>query len=151
MAINYSAQFLEFFVRDLNVLKQELNTYSNEETIWHVEPQINNSGGNLILHLIGNINYFIGTQLGATGYIRDRDAEFALKKVPRAQIVADIDKTIAMLNKVMPKLTESDMAKTFPIKKNNKEETNAHFLIHLYGHFSYHLGQINYHRRLLDK
>ena len=151
MTTNYSTQLLEFFTRDLTLLKQELNAFTVEERMWHVDPKISNSAGNLALHLVGNLNHFVGTTIGNTGYIRDRDAEFARKGVSRAEINADVDKTIAMLKKVLGKLTNADLDKPFPVKKNNKEESTGHFLIHLFGHMNYHLGQINYHRRMLDK
>lgn len=148
--VNYSAQFQEFFVLNLNNLKTELNTYKDEANIWKVDGKISNSAGNLTLHLIGNLNHFFGATLGHTGFIRDRETEFSAKGIARPILIEEIDKTIAMMEFVHEKLDNDDLERPFPIKKHDKEESTAHFMIHLFGHFTYHLGQINYHRRLLD-
>jgi uncharacterized damage-inducible protein DinB len=149
--IDYNDQFLELYTLNLNLLKQELNAYTDEANIWKVGGSVSNSAGNLTLHLIGNLNHFYGATLGETGFVRDRDSEFSSKGIARAVLIDELDKTIAMMALVHEQLTNDDMDKTFPLKKGDKEVPTIHFMIHLYGHFTYHLGQINYHRRLLDK
>ncbi|MCW3127665.1 MAG: DinB family protein [Bacteroidetes bacterium] len=148
--VNYSAQFSGFFTLNLNNLKTELLAYKDEANIWKTDGNISNSAGNLTLHLIGNLNHFFGATLGHTGFIRDRDSEFSNKSIARAVIIEEIDKTIAMMEFVYNKLDNDALERTFPLRKHDKEESTAHFIIHLFGHFTYHLGQINYHRRLLD-
>lgn len=138
------------FKRDLEKLKAEILAYQKEENIWIVDKNIINCGGNLCLHLVGNLNYFMGTYLGNTGYIRQRDLEFSLKNVPRATIVKQIEDTSTVLANTLNQLTEADLEKEYPIIVfKNKMETGL-FLTHLTTHLTYHLGQINYHRRLLD-
>jgi len=136
---------IEVFERDLTKLKDELSAYENEEKLWVVTAGINNSGGNLALHLIGNLNHFIGATLGNTGYVRNRDAEFALKNIPRADILADIDKTKDVVTKTLIGLTDEQLEEIYPTQQKDV----AYFLVHLATHLSYHLGQINYHRRLV--
>ncbi|MBS1684955.1 MAG: DUF1572 family protein [Bacteroidetes bacterium] len=148
--INYSAQFLDFFIRDLNKLKEELNAYQNEANIWKTDRQISNSAGTLTLHLIGNLNHFFGASLGNTGYVRQRDLEFSTRDVPRTMLISDLDKAIAMMQATFANLDNASLEQIFPIMKHDKHETTGHFMIHLYGHLAYHLGQVNYHRRLLD-
>ena len=148
--VNYSSSLLSLFTRDLNKLKEELNAYSNESNIWKTETGISNSAGNLTLHLIGNLNHFIGSVLGKTGYVRQRDLEFSKKDIPRATLISDLDTTIAMLTSVLGTLSNEELDKEYEFMKD-KQDSTGHFLIHLFGHLSYHLGQINYHRRLLDK
>ncbi|MBS1623608.1 MAG: DUF1572 family protein [Bacteroidetes bacterium] len=148
--INYSAQFLDFFIRDLNKLKEELNAYQNEANIWKTDRQISNSAGTLTLHLIGNLNHFFGATLGNTGYVRQRDLEFSTRDVPRTILISDLDKAITMMQATFANLDNASLEQTFPIMKHDKHETTGHFMIHLYGHLAYHLGQVNYHRRLLD-
>lgn len=148
--IDYSAQFLEFYIRDLNKLKEELAAYQSEANIWKTSAHISNSAGNLTLHLIGNLNHFFGATMGGTGYVRQRDLEFSTKDTPRADLLSELDKTIAMMQATFSKLDNGTLEQTFPIMKHDKQETTGHFLIHLYGHLAYHLGQVNYHRRLLD-
>jgi len=138
------------FKRDLNKLKTEIELYSNEANLWLIDKSITNSAGNLCLHLVGNLNAYIGAELGQSGYIRQRDLEFSLKDVPRVELSSQIDETIGMVEKVLSKLTTNDLEKEYPIKVFKEPMTSEYFLVHLTTHFSYHLGQINYHRRLLD-
>lgn len=138
------------FNRDLNKLKTEIEAYQNEENLWKTDKNIANSAGNLCLHLVGNINNFIGAQLGNTGYIRHREQEFSLKDVPRTELIQKIEATIAMIDSVLPQLSEEDLKKEYPLVVFESAMTADYFLIHLLAHLDYHLGQINYHRRLLD-
>src|SRR5437764_673264 len=78
-------------VRDLRALRREVEAFADERDLWRVPPGIGNSAGTLALHLAGNIRHYIGAVLGGTGYVRDRDAEFALRDVPRTDLLADID------------------------------------------------------------
>lgn len=138
------------FNRDLNKLKTEIEAYQNEENLWKTDKSIANSAGNLCLHLVGNINHFIGAQLGNTGYIRHRELEFSLKDIPKAELIEKIEATIAMIDTVLPQLPEEDLKKEYPLVVFESSMTTDYFLIHLVAHLDYHLGQINYHRRLLD-
>jgi len=141
---------IQLFERDLNKLINEINLYKEEENIWLVKNGISNPGGNLCLHLLGNLNFFIGTTLGNTGYSRDRDAEFSSKNIPREQLISSVQQTIPVVCGTIGKLTETDMAKEFPLEINAKKTSTAHILVHLLSHLSYHLGQINYHRRIVE-
>ena len=138
------------FKRDLNKLKTEIKLYSNETNLWLIDKSITNSAGNLCLHLVGNLNAYIGAELGQSGYIRQRDLEFSLKDVPRTKLLNQIDKTISMVEKVLSELATNDLEKEYPLIVFKEPMTTEYFLVHLTTHFSYHLGQINYHRRLLD-
>lgn len=138
------------FMRDLQKLKAEIEAYKNEEVIWKIDQNILNSAGNLCLHLVGNINHFIGAQLGNTGYIRNRELEFSLKDIPRTELIQQVEKTIAVVNSSLEKLSAEDLEKEYPLEALGYKMTTEYFMIHLFGHLSYHLGQINYHRRLLD-
>lgn len=138
------------FRRDLEKLISELNQYNTESKIWYTEKGISNSAGNLALHLIGNLNTYIGTYLGNTGYIRDRDLEFSQKDVPRTTLVQKITDTITMIDTVMDNLSQTQVEAIYPIEVFGAPIHTSHFLIHLSGHLTYHLGQVNYHRRLLD-
>src|SRR4051812_44865207 len=94
--------FSEFFLHDLNKLKEEISLYKNESDLWKVEKQISNSGGTLTLHLIGNLKHFIGAQLGNTGYVRQRDKEFSDRNVPREKMLSEIEEVVLILKKVLP-------------------------------------------------
>ncbi|MFH6943278.1 DinB family protein [Flavobacterium sp. FlaQc-50] len=138
------------FERDLTKLKLEIESYQDESKIWVIDKNILNSGGNLCLHLIGNINHFIGAQIGKTDYIRNRELEFSQKDVPRTVLVQKIEDTLAVVNQTLDTLDEADLETIYPLIVFEKEMTTDFFLVHLATHLAYHLGQINYHRRLLD-
>ena len=140
---------IELYERDLTKLKAEIEHFSGEADLWKTSDGISNSAGNLCLHLTGNLNHFIGAVLGGSGYIRDRDAEFADKGVSRDALLSTIDSTIAVVRETLGKLTDEDLSKTYPIEVFGHPMTTGYFLTHLTTHFNYHLGQINYHRRLL--
>ncbi|MGG7552255.1 DinB family protein [Chryseobacterium arthrosphaerae] len=138
------------YKRDLNKLKTEIEAYQKEENIWKTDKNISNSAGNLCLHLIGNLNHFIGAQLGNTGYIRHRELEFSLKDIPQAELTEKIEATATMIDTVLSQLSDEDLKKEYPLVVFEDKMTTGYFLIHLVTHLDYHLGQINYHRRLLD-
>lgn len=138
------------FYRDLNRLKIEIASYSREENIWIVDRGIANSAGNLCLHLIGNLQTYIGAEIGKTGYIRNREAEFSLKDISRELLLNKIDDTINVVDLALDKLNQYNLAAIYPILVFEKKTTTEYLLVHLTTHLTYHLGQINYHRRLLD-
>lgn len=141
---------LEIFERDLNKLKDEINLYPDENRLWTVRGEIGNSAGNLCLHLIGNLNHFIGAALGSTGYKRDRESEFSSRDVSRKELVTNIEKTIDVVKNSLNKLSNEDFDNDFPVEKTGEKVKMDFMLLHLMTHFSYHLGQINYHRRLIQ-
>ncbi len=141
----------ELFKRDLNRLKDEINSYNDESVLWITEGEIKNSAGNLCLHLVGNLQYYIGTILGNTGYVRNREAEFNDSNIPKEELLKRIEQTGKVVTGVLQSLSEDQLTSDYPIDVFNKKMTTTFFLIHLAGHLNYHLGQINYHRRLLDK
>jgi uncharacterized damage-inducible protein DinB len=140
---------LKIFERDLNKLKDEISLYKDEKSLWLVKKGISNSAGNLCLHLIGNLNHFIGTVLGNTGYLRKRDNEFTDKNIPRKKLISEIEKTIEVVNNSLQKLSAEDFEKDFPLEKHGSIVKTDFMLLHLITHFNYHLGQINYLRRLI--
>ena len=137
------------FSRELEKLKKEIESYKTESNIWIIDKNISNSTGNLCLHLIGNLNTYIGKELGGTDYIRNRDLEFSIKDIPRAELIQKIDNTISMVNKTLDTLTAEQLNADYPAPVFAEKMTTQFFLVHLIAHLTYHLGQINYHRRLL--
>lgn len=138
------------FNRDLNMLKFEIESYQNEINLWKIESNISNSAGNLCLHLIGNLNTYIGAEFGKTGYIRNRALEFSLKDIPKAELLSKIEATIIVVNNALDTISDQDLKAEYPILVFQNKTSTEYMLIHLTTHLAYHLGQINYHRRLLD-
>jgi uncharacterized damage-inducible protein DinB len=138
------------FNRDLNKLKVEIESYQNESKIWCIDKNISNSAGNLCLHLIGNLNTYIGAQIGKKKYIRNRELEFSQKDIQQAELVAKINATIIVVNDSIDQLTDENLKEEYPLLVFEAKTSTGFLLIHLTTHLAYHLGQINYHRRLLD-
>ncbi|KLT67600.1 DinB superfamily protein [Pedobacter sp. BMA] len=140
----------KLFNRDLYKLKAEIESYQNESNLWIINESVTNSAGNLCLHLIGNLNTYIGATLGSSGYIRNRELEFSLKDVPRSELIKKIDQTIEVINRTLDGLTIEEIQSEYPTLVFEEKTSTEYFLTHLTTHLAYHLGQINYHRRLLD-
>lgn len=139
------------YTRDLNKVIAEIEAYPSEDALWLMAGQINNSAGNLALHLVGNISQFLGDDLGDVPFARDRDSEFTRKSVPRAELLEGLRRTRELAQQTLDHLDDARLDRLHPRQPPGFPEamTSRYFLIHLYGHLNYHLGQINYHRRLL--
>ena len=139
---------VEIIERDLNKLRDEISLYKDENSLWVLQKEISNSAGNLCLHLLGNLNHFIGAVLGETGYVRDRENEFTAKNISAKVLINYIENTIEIVKHTLENLSAEDLEKDFPQQKHSKLVKTDFMLLHLLTHFNYHLGQINYHRRL---
>jgi uncharacterized damage-inducible protein DinB len=138
------------FTRDLHRLKREIELYQSEANLWIADRGITNPAGNLCLHLVGNLNTYIGAVLGHTGYIRHRELEFSLRNVPRSELLQKVDETLQVVLYSLDQVREEQLQEEYPLLVFDEKTSTEYFLIHLTTHLTYHLGQINYHRRLLD-
>lgn len=143
------AAISEIMLRDLTRMQEEMRAYSDGSVIWKTPAGISNSAGNLALHVAGNLQHFIGSVLGNTGYVRQRELEFSSKDVPLADVLSELEKAKSAVSATLQKLSNEDLKKPFPVVVFREGLTTSDFLIHLVSHTNYHLGQINYHRRLL--
>ena len=148
---NVLLSIAELLSRDLAKLKEEIGLYQSSDALWIVDGEIKNSAGNLCLHLCGNLQHFIGAILGKTSYIRNREAEFSTKNMAKDSLLNEIEATIRSVEQTLATLSDGALEIQYPQDVLGKPMTTGYFLIHLQGHLNYHLGQINYHRRLLDK
>jgi uncharacterized damage-inducible protein DinB len=144
--IQSSAIILE---RDLKKVIQEISQYKDERSLWATGGEINNSSGNLALHIAGAVHHFIGSVLGNNGYVRNREREFSDKNIEISVIINQLSKATEVVKEVLNKLTVEDIEREFPEKLGGNSMTIGFFLIHLISHINYHLGQINYNRRIL--
>ena len=141
---------IKLFDRDLQRLEEEITLYQTEESLWKVSGEIKNPAGNLSLHLCGNLQHYIGAVIGHTSYIRNRDNEFAAKGLTKAELIAEIQKTKQTVHDTLENIKPSILEAEYPEKVYDYPMTTAYFLIHLASHLNYHLGQVNYHRRLIQ-
>jgi uncharacterized damage-inducible protein DinB len=137
------------FQRELRALRREIEAYPNEKDIWAVPEGIGNSAGTLSLHLAGNLQHYLGARLGGTGYIRDRDAEFSRRNVSRTEILDQLEAANVAISRAFERVNDSDLTMAYPEKISGSTLTNGEWLVHLVAHMGYHLGQIDYHRRLV--
>jgi len=150
-AMSIAEGLAALFSRDLTRLIQELQAFPSDEFLWRCAPGVKNSAGNLVLHLEGNLREFIGRQLGQVAYSRARDREFALKDVSRDDLVERMEQVKELVAKVVAQLSDSDLAAVYPERVLEIQLSALDLLIHLHGHLNFHLGQIDYLRRILTE
>jgi len=138
-----------FLRRELRSLRLELEAYPDEQLLWALPPGLPNSAGTLALHLAGNLRHYVGALLGGTGYVRNRDEEFAARDVPRDVLLAQIAEAEAAIESTLPRLSEEQMSLPFPEPIREHHLQTGELLLQLAVHLSYHLGQVSYHRRLV--
>ncbi len=149
----YIELYQKLYARDLLKIVKELESYPDDESLWTVYPQIKNSAGILVQHTIGNLNHYIGKHLGGTDYVRNRDAEFTLRQFERPTLIELVLETISMIEHTLQPMNDKDLEKSYATDLLNfnlsEHQTVNDVLVGLLVHLSYHLGQINYHRRFL--
>jgi uncharacterized damage-inducible protein DinB len=136
-------------LRDLRALAAEITAYPDDDSVWKVVPGISNSAGTLTLHLTGNLRHFIGAVLGGSGYVRNRDAEFSTRGLSRADLQVEIRTAITELDKALDKISATQLAGAYPLPIRDRQVRTSDWLVHLAVHLGYHLGQVDYHRRIL--
>ncbi len=141
---------IPLFQKDLDKLKEEITIYSKDEYLWQIKEGISNSGGNLCMHITGNLQHYIGAVLGNSDYVRNRDAEFRLKNVSRDKLLEDIAITREAVTDTLEQLSKNDLQKDYLYPVGDEKTNTSYFLIYLLSHMNYHIGQINYHRRIVE-
>lgn len=144
-------ELLVLMVRELEGFKREIELFPDDESAWGTVPGIANSAANLAMHVAGSLQHFVGALLGQTGYVRNRALEFSRRSGPRAEVIAELDRAIATVRDVMPRLRESDMSRDFSPPHIDAPVGVRVFLIHLCAHAAMHLGQAGYLRRALTR
>jgi uncharacterized damage-inducible protein DinB len=135
--------------RELAAVQRSVEAYPDEKSIWAERPGLPNTGGNLTLHLAGNLQHYFGAVLGKTGYVRDRDSEFSRRGAPRAELLKQLDAAGLAIDAGIKALTPERLAQTYPEKVGGRTLQTQEFLLHLLSHLGYHLGQLDYHRRVV--
>jgi len=136
-------------VRELTSLRQEIEAYPSDADVWRVVPGISNPGGTLALHLAGNLQHFVGRVLGGTDYVRNRDLEFSARGLPKSELVAKINDAVAAVEQTFRRLDQAALESEYPEAVAKVRLNTGDFLIHLASHLAYHLGQVDYHRRIV--
>ena len=140
--------YRRLILRDVDGLKRQLQAYHDESDIWVTPHGVSNAPGNIALHIAGNLQYFIGGVLGGSDYQRDRDSELARRNVPLAELVAELDAAAAAVDQALSGFPDSKLPEIYPLSFGDVQLITGRFLAHLCGHLAYHLGQVDYHRRI---
>jgi uncharacterized damage-inducible protein DinB len=146
---SFFASLEKIIVRDLDKLESEIKLYPSEESIWKLQGDIKNSAGTLCLHLCGNLQHYIGVGLGKSDYVRNRDNEFAARNIGRQLLLEDIVRTKQAVKDALSKADPAILETDYPLPVFENKMTVQFFMIHLAAHLEYHLGQVNYHRRIV--
>ena len=136
-------------VRELRAVANEVRAYPSDEALWRMVPGVANSGGTLALHLAGNLQHFVGKVLGGSAYVRDREDEFGRRGTSRAAVVQEIDAAIAAVEAALAPTNAVQWSAEYPLEVGGRRLTSARFALHLSVHLAYHLGQMDYHRRIV--
>ena len=147
--MSFLKELIPLYDRDLKALRREIESYPDDASVWKMTPGINNPGGNVFLHLMGNLSTFFGAVYANTGYVRNRPLEFSATGISRAKLVAMLDEIHPIVLQVLRDFPSEKLGEIYPIKIFEEEKTVSYIFIHLETHIAYHLGQINYHRRIL--
>lgn len=141
---------IALFQKDLDRLKQEIELYSKDELLWQVKGIATKSAGTICLQLTGGLQHYIGSVLGDSGYVRNKDAETRLKNVPRGKLLEDIDATRAAVTDALEQLSKNDLQKNYPLPVFDDNITTEYYLLYMLADLNYNIGQISYHRQLLE-
>lgn len=143
------ADLNRLLLRELATFRREVELFPDDATLWQTVPGITNSAGNLALHIAGNLRHFIGANLGDTGYVRNRDAEFGTKGGTRASVVAELEAAEADVAGTLARLDDAALARRYANGPKGVDVTTLRWLIHLASHAAFHLGQAGYLRRII--
>ena len=147
---NYLNSLALSFDAKLEQLIDEVESYQNEENMWRTDENISNSAATLTIHLMGNLHHFIGASLGNTGYVRKRPEEFTARGVSRESLIIQLKECRSMVAEILTSWNADEHTADYPAEFSGSQDEDVKSLIHIFGHLAYHVGQINYHRRLLD-
>jgi uncharacterized damage-inducible protein DinB len=136
------------YARDLVRLRQQVDAFPGTASLWATGPGVTNAAGTLVLHLDGNLREYVGRQLGGMHYERDRPAEFSTRDLAQAELSRRAQALADVIPGVIGRLSDADLSATFPEVVLGVPLSSRQFLVHLSGHLNYHLGQIDYLRRL---
>src|SRR5580765_8289646 len=109
-----SEDITTLLVRELEGFKRELDLFPDDDTVWKTVPGVTNSAGNLALHVAGGLQYLVGSVLGQTGYVRNRELEFSRRSGTRAELHAELDRAMAVVREVLARVPESSLLAPFP-------------------------------------
>jgi hypothetical protein len=149
--VSTANELASLFRRDLERLTRQVESFPNDETLWRTRPGVTNAAGSLALHLEGNLREFVGRQLGQIDYERNRELEFSARGLTRQELVIRLTELRSSIPSVIENLSAEQLEAEYPQVVLQTATSTGEFLIHLYGHLNWHLGQLDYLRRILSE
>jgi uncharacterized damage-inducible protein DinB len=150
MAAELDKLVKDALIGELEALRDQIRTAAeplSEKQFWTKPVEPGNSVGHLVQHLSGNLNYFVGAQLGKTGYVREREREFTGTFAPtKAETLKLLDQAVSLFRQVVSGLSAEQLTAPHPEARFG---TVVNALVHLVSHFALHRGQISYIVRLV--
>jgi Protein of unknown function (DUF664) len=134
-------------LRELHAFARDVELFPDDASLFRTLPGVTNSAGNLGLHVAGNLKHYVGAVLGQTGYVRDREAEFATRGVSRADVARELGEAAQVVDHVLARLPAAALEQPYPEAVAGVVLPCRLFLMHLAVHLSFHLGQASYLRR----
>jgi uncharacterized damage-inducible protein DinB len=117
----------------------------SEEQFWTKPFPFGNSFGHLVLHVTGNLKYYIGAQIAGTGYVRDRDREFTEAHPPsKAEALKRFDEAIDMVISTVRRQSASDWSAAYTAQRAENAGNRFNILLKCATHLDHHVGQMNY-------
>lgn len=147
--MSVQSDYARYFGRELATTRDQLLAYPDTESIWALPSGLPNSAGTLALHMAGNLRWFIGAQIGGSGYVRNRDLEFSARGVPSDDLVRNIEAASDEVTRALAQLDDARLEQIYPLEVGGVKLPTGRFLGHLAVHLGYHLGQMDYHRRIV--
>jgi hypothetical protein len=147
--MSLSADAARLLIRELETMEREIELFPDDETVWQTAPGVSNAAGNLALHLAANLQHYIGAVLGSSGYVRNRPVEFSSRLLPKSEVIAELQKANDVVRRVLPTISDAQLALTFPEAVGSVTPRTGFFLLHLCAHAAFHVGQAGYLRRIL--
>jgi uncharacterized damage-inducible protein DinB len=142
------AAYYEFIAAQLH---KWIDPLSNEQ-FWRKPYSYGNSAGHLVLHLTGNLNYYIGACVVETGYVRDRDREFTDKQPPqKEEALRAFDRAIAMVVDTIQKQNAEDWGKPYSAEREPEAADRFQIFVRCAGHAYHHVAQMVYLSRELAR
>jgi hypothetical protein len=136
-------------VRDLDGFAAVLDDYPDDTSVWVVPQGMRNSAGTLAHHVAGNLRHFVGAHLGGTGYVRDREQEFAARDLSRDALRAQLITARGEVDAALRGLDPARLDQRHPAPFGTVHLPISLALVHLATHLAYHLGQADIHRRVV--
>jgi uncharacterized damage-inducible protein DinB len=123
---------------------RELVAPLSDEQFWSKPFAFGNSFGHLVLHLTGNLNYYIGAQIAGTGYVRDRPKEFTETSRPSKQdVLKKFDEAIEMVVETIGRQTTDDWSAPYS-GTGSDARTRFEMVLGCATHLHHHVGQMVY-------